>query len=156
MKGKAVLTLFVPLIFILLTYSAKCQAALKVSDVRASFDKFNQAFLEADVAILETLLAKNYVHVNGGSGNVINKQSWLKWIAFRRAEVDSGDLIIDTYEVNDIKIQIFGETAVVTGIVKSTGKRQGKPFNLSIRFTNVWLMEDGILRRAAFHDSHLP
>lgn len=43
--------------------------------------------------------------------------------------------------------------AIVTGIVKSDGTRDGVNFKSTLRFTNVWVYENGNLRRASFHDS---
>ncbi len=102
------------------------------------------------------LLTKNYLHVNGRSGSVLNRDQWLKWVASRRAELDSGALVIKTYSVGDVKVQIYGEAAVVTGVVDSSGQRNDSLFTIQVRFTNVWVKQGGEWRRAAFHDSPLP
>jgi ketosteroid isomerase-like protein len=129
---------------------------LEEDEVRSAFSEFSRAFQQADVSVLQTLVAKNYVHVNGGSANVLNRDEWLSWIASRRAELDGGVLVIRTYSVEDVNVQIYGETTVVTGVVMSSGERNGVSFNSAVRFTNVWVKQDGVLRRVAFHDSPLP
>ncbi len=132
------------------------QPKLLEADVRTSVEKFGGAFLKADVSILKNLLCENYIHVNGSSGNVINKIDWLKFVESRRLLLDSGELVINSYKIQDLKVNLFGNAAIVTGIVESTGSRNGIPFISNIRFTNVWIIEDGNLRRASFHDSAIP
>ncbi len=144
---------FISILSLFTVSSLMSQQTIHEDDVRASVEKFADAFLRADVSTLSNLLCENYIHINGSSGNIINKADWLSWINSRRLSLDKGELIISAYKVEDLKIQIFGETAIATGVVKSHGKRNGSSFNSHIRFSNVWVIEDGILRRAAFHDS---
>jgi hypothetical protein len=112
--------------------------------------------VEADVSALQKLLTANYIHVNGHSGSVLNRDEWLKWVASRRRELGSKNLVINSYSVDDVKVQIYGEAAVLTGVVHSSGERSGAKFTLAVRFTNVWVKQGNAWRRAAFHDSRLP
>ena len=125
-------------------------------EVKSAFSEFSRAFQAADVTILKTMLAEDYIHVNGGSGNVINQEQWLKWLASRRAEMDAGEFLFESYKVEDLQVQLFGETAIVIGITRANGIRKGSPFTLALKFTNVWIKKNGKWRRAAFHDSALP
>ena len=124
--------------------------------VRAAVSAFGEAFAAADVGVLGDMLTANYLHVNGSSGNVIERAAWLSWIASRREEMRSGALVVETYEVGDVLVRMSGRTAVVTGVVRSTWTRHGEPGTSNLRFTNVWLEEAGQWRRAAFHDSAIP
>jgi len=126
------------------------------TEVRNAVSALGRAFAKADVATLQTLLAQGYVHVNGGSGSVLDRDEWLSWITSRRAELDSGQLFIDTYSVEDVEIEVYGNVSVVTGVVYSTGQRNGASFVSRIRFTNGWIKSGDTWRRAAFHDSPLP
>lgn len=125
-------------------------------EVRAAVTKFGQAFLDADVEILESLLTSDYIHVNGGSGNVLKRSEWLDWIKSRRTELKTGQLIIDEYNTKDVVVKLYENAAIVTGTVYSSGNHDGKPFASHVRFTNTWGLIDGVWRRAAFHDSPLP
>ena len=122
-------------------------------EVRAAVSAFGRAFVEADVSVLQSLLTKNYVHVNGLSGSVLNRDEWISWVVSRRAELDSGELVITTYSIEDVSVRIYGEAAVVTGVVHSSGQRNSALFASQVRFTNVWVSQGGMWRRAAFHDS---
>ena len=127
-------------------------------EVRAAVAKFGQAFLKADVEVLESLLTSEYIHVNGSSGNVSKRNEWLNWIESRRTELESGQLIISEYDTKDVVVKIYENVAIVTGTVYSSGNHNGEPFTSHVRFTNTWVLINGEWYRAAFHDSplHLP
>ncbi len=135
------LSLTVPMVLLVAPPTALAQQMSREHEVRAAVSAFSRAFVEADVSVLRTLLTEDYVHINGRSGSLLNRDEWLNWIASRRAELDSGRLVIDTYRIEDVNVQIHGEAAVVTG---------------RVRFTNVWVEQGGVWRRAAFHDSPFP
>jgi ketosteroid isomerase-like protein len=125
-------------------------------EVRAAVARFGQAFLDADVEVLESLLTDDYIHVNGNSGNVLKRNEWLNWIKSRRTELEAGHLIIDEYETKDVAVKIYENVAIVTGTVYSNGKHNGELFASHVRFTNTWVLINEEWRRAAFHDSPLP
>lgn len=125
-------------------------------EVRAAVAKFGQAFLDADGEVLGSLLTSDYIHVNGRSGNVLNRDEWLNWIQSRRLELETGQLIIDEYDTKDVAVQIYENVAIVTGAVYSSGNHNGEPFASHVRFTNTWISINGEWHRAVFHDSPLP
>lgn len=124
--------------------------------VRNAVNAFGQAFLQADADKLATLLTTDYIHINGGSGNVLNRDEWLGWVASRREELDRETLVVTDYTIADLKVELDGDTAIVTGVASLSGSRNGDPVASRVRFSNVWLFRDGAWRRAAFHDSPLP
>jgi ketosteroid isomerase-like protein len=117
---------------------------------------FNAAFLRADEQALDTLLADDYVHTNGGTGSVLDKARWLEYIRARRAELASGRLRVERYESSEVTIRWHDDAAVVSSQVVSNGSRDGKPFATRLRVTQVWVRSGGQWRRAAFHDSPPP
>lgn len=124
-------------------------------EVREAVSAFGQAYAAADVEALRELLSNDYIHVNGSSGNVLDRETWLDWISRRRGDLDAGRLVVEEYEVGDIEIRIHGETAVVVGSVVSRERRNGEEVENRLRFTNVWIRGEAGWRRAAFHDSSL-
>jgi ketosteroid isomerase-like protein len=126
------------------------------ADLRSAIQAFGEAFRVADAQELGLLLSDDYVHVNGGSGNVIDREDWLRWVESRRREIHNGELIIREYRIEDLRIVIHGDTAIVVGAVFSKEVRNGQSHTVRIRFSNTWLYEDSKWRRAAFHDSAIP
>jgi ketosteroid isomerase-like protein len=121
--------------------------------VKAAIDEFAEAYVAADVEALDALLADPYLHVNGRSGALIGREDWLAWVATRREALENGTLVIDKYEIKDLTIRMRRDSAHVTGIVSTSGIRDRVPFFAEIRFTNVWVKEGDIWKRAMFHDS---
>ncbi len=117
---------------------------------------FGRAFVEADVPTLDALLADTYVHVNGSSGNVLNRNEWLTWVKTRQAELEAETLVVGDYRIEELEVVLFGEAAVVTGVAISSGIRNGDLFETRLRISNVWIFGGGAWRRAAFHDSPIP
>ncbi len=68
-------------------------------------------------------------------------------------ELTSGDLQFTTCKVEDIDVQIFGDTAIVRGIDEVAGKLNGGTFEAKERFTDVFIRRDGRWLCAATHDS---
>lgn len=146
-------------LFVTVVLAAVAQGAYASSDSEAvitAVEKFGEAYQQADVEVLRQMLAPGYVHVNGGSGNRIDAEQWLDWVSSQRALIDAGELRISSYEISDTKVEMMGHSAIVTGVVSSSGVREGALFETRIRFTNLWTLVDGNWKRAAFHDSPLP
>jgi len=125
-------------------------------DVRAAIDHFAEAYVAADVAALDELLADPYLHVDGDTGKLLGRDEWLAWVASQRAAIDRGDLVIAGYEIGDLTIRMRRDAANVTGVLHTSGTRGGEPFERAIRFTNVWIKEGDAWKRAMFHDSAMP
>ena len=123
-----------------------------LQQINARIEQFSHAFVAADATVLASLLTEGYRHTNN-NGSVLNKRQWLDYIASRQAELASGKLKIDAYLNQDMQISLYGDTAVVTGRNLSKGSRDGRPFELQLRFTHVWVRQKGQWLRAAFHDS---
>lgn len=125
-------------------------------EVQAAVENFSRAFLEADVETLGKALTMDYVHLNGNSSTVFNRDEWLSWVKTRRKELENKELEINDYRVEDVIIKTYENVAIVTGTVYSSGERNGEAFVSHVRFTNTWILVDGTWHRAAFHDSPLP
>lgn len=110
------------------------------------------AYRDVDLNTLDALTAPDYVHTNGG-GTVIGKSAWMEWNRKRRAWLDGGHLAVERYETHDLEVRLFGETAIATGRVVSSGVRNGERFDVDVRFTQVWLRRDGVWLRVAFQDA---
>ena len=124
------------------------------TEILARVSEFGDAFVAADANKLGEMLTDDYVH-SGPTGSVRTQQEWLSWVASRREAIDSGAFRIDTYENDELIVRIHGDTAIVSGRNSATGMRDGQRFSWRIRFTNVWVKQEGQWRRAAFHDSRI-
>lgn len=129
--------------------------ACNETELRNAVARFGEAFKTADTQRLDLLLTDNYIHVNGGSGNIIRKQAWLNWLGSRKSELQTGKYRFTHYQVDVLSVVVQDRVAIVVGEAVSAGQRNEIPFKSKLRFSNTWLCEKGQWRRAAFHDSPL-
>ena len=122
--------------------------------LKNSINIFNNAFKIADVKSLDSLLANDYLHTNG-TNRAFGKKKWLDYISQRRQDIVSGKLQIIDYAMDQIEIQKYEHTAVVAGRVASTYILDGEEKSSQFRVTHLWVVEDGIWKRAAFHDGKI-
>lgn len=57
--------------------------------------------------------------------------------------IKSGYLTRKTYELSEPRVRLYGDTALVTTKVKTSGMFQGKPFDVTERQTDVLLWQNG-------------
>ena len=58
-------------------------------------------------------------------------------------------------EYTDLKVTVFGHTAIATGTFTGKGLVAGKPVDARVRFTDTWVMMNGKWLCVATHDSSL-
>ncbi|WP_299220550.1 nuclear transport factor 2 family protein [uncultured Aquimarina sp.] len=119
-----------------------------------TISEFNKAFRNGNVSVLESMITENYLHTNGNSKS-IGKKSWLNYLSKRENEINSGNLDVIRYEMDEIKIEFYRNMAIVTGKVAVSNKKKEEIQKNEYRITNVWVNEDGNWKRAAFHDGKI-
>ena len=95
----------------------------------------NEAVVAADVAVLERILHEDYVH-NRPSGVVEDRAQYLENRKARRVDFES--LVPD-----EIKVRVYGDTAIVTGRSTAKGKDQYGMMDEQRRCTRVLVRRDG-------------
>ncbi len=111
--------------------------------------EFAQVWAKSDVVTLGRLLASDYLHTDF-EGKVQNRDEWLAYAQSPRP--------VKRVEFEDVKIRLYGDVAVITGknaITVSgknviTGEKIEGESKGTIRFTQVWVKEDGTWKRALF------
>lgn len=116
--------------------------------------RFNQAFQDGDVAVLESMITDNYVHTNGNSKS-IGKDMWLSYLRKREQTIQAGELEVTAYEMQDLEIEYYDDMAIVTGKVLTSSKQQNEVRKNAYRITNIWVYESGNWKRAGFHDGKI-
>jgi uncharacterized protein (TIGR02246 family) len=53
--------------------------------------------------------------------------------------------------IDDVEVRVFGDTAVVTGRNHARGTQSGTPFDVRLRFTDVFVRRDGQWQAVASH-----
>jgi hypothetical protein len=96
---------------------------------------WNEAFYSKNIAFIETLLADEFIatYEDGSRGD---KAKELALAAEFNQQVESA--IQDEFTV-----KVYRDTAVVWFTLRLVGVRQGQRAELTLRYTDVWIMRDG-------------
>ena len=116
--------------------------------------EFNEAFRDGNVELLRVMVSDGYLHTNGDS-KAIGKAAWLRYLEKRKTEIDKGLLIVTKYDLSEVKFEIYNDMAVVTGKIDISETYLDENRNYGYRITNIWVKEEGIWKRAAFHDGRI-
>jgi Domain of unknown function (DUF4440) len=117
-------------------------------DVRkAERDRF-AAMVKADVAALDKLLASELVYTHGDARR-IDKAAFL-------ADFKTGAFKYTTIEPNDIAVNVYGDTAVVTGGAAMRVVQNGTSTDIRIRYTNVQVRRSGAWQMVAWQATRIP
>jgi ketosteroid isomerase-like protein len=106
---------------------------------------WNEAQVDHDAAALEALVSDRFVNTEW-DGAVSDKQHFLADI---RDPLFKPSLVT----IQDVKINFFGNTAVVTGTYHTQGTYQGKAYDHLGRFTDTWIQEGDGWQCVASHTS---
>jgi len=100
-------------------------------EIRALEDRRYQAMIAKDADTLDRLLGDGlvYTHSYGGADT---KATYMDGVRSKKWDYQSVERPIE-------QIQVYGDTAVITGHVKINILSEGKPKLLNSRFTNVWV-----------------
>jgi ketosteroid isomerase-like protein len=95
-------------------------------------NRWNDAIVKHDWAFFDQILADDYISTDF-DGNVGTKADFLEFLR-------SGESVIASSIVDDMKVRIYGDTAVVTGRTTTVNEQyQGKDLSGQYRWTDTWV-----------------
>ena len=106
-----------------------------------------QAQIGADAVALNRIYADDFIGI-GPSGTVRTKAQVI-------ADFTSGDLKFQSITTDDVRVRVYGNTAVETGRSTMIGQDRGKAVPRDNRFTRVWIKQFGRWRLVSNHYSSL-
>ena len=134
-----------------LLLAAGCAAAAPADDraqLKRQSDAWDQAIVRKDRAAIEANMTDDFRQIDGG-GNVETRASFV-------ADLVSPELVIEPYTVEDFEIRLYGDTALLSGRTRMTGRYQGKPFESHYRYIDVYVKQGGAWRVASVQITRLP
>jgi hypothetical protein len=108
---------------------------------------WNEAQVNRDSASLEALISSRFVNTEW-DGELSDRQKFL-------ADIKDPRFKPTALTIQDVKMNFFGDTAVVTGIYHTQGTYQSKPYDHLGRFTDTWVFDTGKWQCVASHTSLL-
>jgi ketosteroid isomerase-like protein len=88
-----------------------------------------------DRKLLDRVLARDFTFIEP-DGTIKNRDEYL-------ADRSSDIAYTESFENIDLKVNVFGNSALASGIAKITGRRQGKRYSFSLRWKEMWLKNEG-------------
>jgi hypothetical protein len=102
---------------------------------------WNQAEVTHDAKALSTLLAETFDFTDD-DGQFMNKSQWLAYIR-------NGDAHYAPLGYTGMKVHLYGNVAVATGIYQDKVKEKSKWFVRSGRFIDIWTQQNGVWKCVA-------
>lgn len=141
MKGKIMRhrISFAAVVCVLLCGVSVVQAQNKPDSTTAKImaleNKWNEAYLKGDVAVLNSMLPDDFI-ITVEDGSTYSKPGYI-------AHSKDSTVHVEVAEISDVKIRMHGSIAVVTGAYHEKGTSKGKPYEYHDRYTDVWQKTGG-------------
>jgi ketosteroid isomerase-like protein len=126
---------------------ANSAAGPTAENALAAEQEVARALLANDADAVGRLLADDWVVINT-HGGVGDRAGFL-------AVIKSGDFTRKTLELSDSRVKLYGNTALVTSKLTTSGTLMGKPFNVSECQTDVLIWQDGGWKSVLTHETEI-
>jgi len=93
------------------------------------------AELRGDTAFLERTLADDFIGI-GPLGFMLTRQEWLE-------RHQSGDLKYTAHTLDEVKVRVYNEAAILIGRLTQEATYRGNPINAQLRTTLVFIRQQG-------------
>jgi ketosteroid isomerase-like protein len=98
-------------------------------------EEFGQAMIKNDADKIGTFLADDWIIVDP-DGGIIDKARFL-------CLIKSGTLTHEAMDSQEVRVRVYGATAIVTALTSSKAKYMGQEFSTRERATDVFVKRDG-------------
>ena len=113
-------------------------------DVLAAENQMTKALQTNNVELYGSFLADKYVQTDQDGTVLLGKAATL---------ADMKTYIFNNEELSDLKVMVYGDTAIATSTFVAKGTYQSKPIDSRGRFTDTWVKLDGKWQLVAEHYS---
>jgi hypothetical protein len=126
-------------------------------EVRELETQLGRAVVQGDRAFFERVLAADFTHTSH-TGKFKTRAEWMteNKFASSKEEPKSGKTSYIVFEVDDLAVRTYGETAVVTGRSTPKGRNaKGEPIRGQYRFLRVWVKRQRQWQVVAFEGTRI-
>lgn len=104
-----------------------------IEELKKLVQVWDRADVTGDTVTLDQLLADEFSFVGGD-----NKKQYLA--SFKSKSPDSS---VASAVSTDVQVQVYGSSAIVTGLDTITGKNKGEPYTTRWLYMDVWVKRSG-------------
>ena len=112
---------------------------MKNSDIEEELlkleEQFGAAIVKNDPEEILRFVTEDWIIINS-DGGIIDKERFL-------GVIKSGALTHEMMESSDIRVRVYGDSAVLTALTRTKGKFSGQDFSTHERATDVFVKLDG-------------
>jgi ketosteroid isomerase-like protein len=105
-----------------------------------------KAMIAKDYAVLGRVLADDYTDSGDPDGSVHTKADMISGLK-------SGDMAMSSYKYADLKVRVYGNAAIVTGLQTFVSTFKGKDTSGAFRFTDTWIKKGDSWQCVVEHSS---
>lgn len=147
MKFAKLLNFFAVIFFFALSVNAQKPSAKVEKELIKIQNDWAEARVRRDVAFLEKLYAAEF-HITNIGGNVVERAADI-------VNFTSGDLKPEIVKNEEMKVALYGKTAIVTGIEYVKGTYKNFPGEFWMRFTNIYIHRSGGWQMVSHHSTEI-
>src|SRR6516225_3518213 len=126
-------------------------------EIRELEAQISRAVVAGDRALFDRVLASDFTHTSH-SGQVKTRAEWMAEdkVDSRQGKPQAGKTTYEAFDVDDLAVRIYGDTAVVTGRSTPKGRTaKGEPIRGQYRFRRVWVKRGGSWQVVAFQGTRI-
>ena len=126
-------------------------------EIRELESQLSRAVVAGDRGLFDRMLAGDFTHTSH-SGQFKTRAEWMAEdkVDSRQGKPQAGKTTYEAFDVDDLAVRIYGETAVVTGRSSPKGRTaKGEPIRGQYRFLRVWVKRDGHWQVVAFQGTRI-
>jgi ketosteroid isomerase-like protein len=118
------------LLLSVMVYASFAQTAAEQAVMAAEKQRF-EAQVKKDYAVLENVLADDLIYFHS-NGNTDSKASYIQ-------SIKDGKSKYDAINAEEMKVRVYGKTAVITGVCAVKAENNGQTINTRLRYTDVYV-----------------
>ena len=133
------------------------QDARAEREIRELEAQLSRAVVAGDRGLFDRVLASDFTHTSH-SGQFKTRAEWMAEdkVDSRQGKPQAGKTTYEAFDVDDLAVRIYGETAVVTGRSTPKGRNaRGEPIRGQYRFLRVWVKRGGSWQVVAFQGTRI-
>jgi len=134
-KVNLIVLALVAIIYLLVAPVAWAQGGNVEQEIKKLEHDWAQAVVKSGAAAVDQYEADDIVSTDP-SGRVTDK-------AQDKKDLSSGDLKVQSLELSDLKVRVYGNTAVATGLATLKGTYKGQDMSGNYRYTDTWVRRNG-------------
>jgi ketosteroid isomerase-like protein len=115
--------------------------------IKALHEQSRQAALKGDVSFLEKYLSDDYVGI-APDGSISTKDQAIQMLK-------SGAIKYDVIDEREVKVRVYGGTAIVNGLASLKLTVNGTPISGDHRATFVWVKQKGNWKEVSFEGTRV-